>query len=147
MYVSLNSMFTRRFPFLAGAEMLLFATKLAIQWIRRPPYRPFKQPGRGDNSFILSTTKVQDTRSIISRPCIRLHVMTLLHKETLSYIPDCFNFMYLSFLLNFGCRICLNFFNGSTALCWALAVFQFLNLIYRRQDSLNGGSARRKAST
>jgi hypothetical protein len=35
---------------------------------------------------------------------------------------------------------------GSTALCWALAAFQFLDPIHSRQDSLDGGSARRKAS-
>jgi hypothetical protein len=36
---------------------------------------------------------------------------------------------------------------GSTPLCWALVVFQFLNPIHSRQDSLDRGSARRKAST
>jgi hypothetical protein len=37
---------------------------------------------------------------------------------------------------------------GSTALCWALyAIFSSFLILYRRQDSLDGGSARRKAST
>jgi hypothetical protein len=36
---------------------------------------------------------------------------------------------------------------GSTALYWALAAFQFLNPIQSRYDSLDGGSARPKAST
>jgi hypothetical protein len=33
-----------------------------------------------------------------------------------------------------------------TALCWALAAFQFLELTHRRQDSFDNGSARCKAS-
>jgi hypothetical protein len=41
----------------------------------------------------------------------------------------------------------LNYYYGSTALCWALAAFQFLDPIHNRQDSLGGGSATRKAST
>jgi hypothetical protein len=36
---------------------------------------------------------------------------------------------------------------GSTALCWALVAFQFFNPIHSRKDSLDGGSARRKAAT
>jgi hypothetical protein len=42
-----------------------------------------------------------------------------------------------------------NISNGSTAICWALVAFLFLFLdpISSRQDSLDGGSARRKAST
>jgi hypothetical protein len=31
--------------------------------------------------------------------------------------------------------------------CWNLAAFSFLNPIHSRQDSLDGGSARRKAAT
>jgi hypothetical protein len=42
---------------------------------------------------------------------------------------------------------CHFLFCGSTALCWALDDFQFLDLIQGRQVSLGGGSARRKAST
>jgi hypothetical protein len=34
----------------------------------------------------------------------------------------------------------------TAALCWAVAAFQFPDLIHRRQVSLNGGSARRKGS-
>jgi hypothetical protein len=33
------------------------------------------------------------------------------------------------------------------SICCALAAFEFIDPIHRRQDSLNGGSARRKAST
>jgi hypothetical protein len=36
---------------------------------------------------------------------------------------------------------------GSTALCWASSIFQFLNRIHSRKDSLDEGSDRRKAST
>jgi hypothetical protein len=32
---------------------------------------------------------------------------------------------------------------GYTALCWALAAFQFFNPIHSQQDSLDGGSALR----
>jgi hypothetical protein len=39
------------------------------------------------------------------------------------------------------------YYYGSTALCWALAAFQFLDLLHGRQDSLDGGSACYKAST
>jgi hypothetical protein len=38
------------------------------------------------------------------------------------------------------------YYYGSTALFWALTAFQFLDLIHRRQDTLDGGSARWKAS-
>jgi hypothetical protein len=36
---------------------------------------------------------------------------------------------------------------GSTALCWTLADFQFLNPIHSRQHSPDAGSTRRKAAT
>jgi hypothetical protein len=37
---------------------------------------------------------------------------------------------------------------GYTAVCWTLAAFfQFLDPIHSRYDSLDGGSARRKAAT
>jgi hypothetical protein len=39
------------------------------------------------------------------------------------------------------------YYYGSTALCWALAAFQFLDPTHSRYDSLDGGSARCKAST
>jgi hypothetical protein len=39
------------------------------------------------------------------------------------------------------------YYYGSTAICWVLADFQFLDPIRSRQDSLVGGSARRKAAT
>jgi hypothetical protein len=36
---------------------------------------------------------------------------------------------------------------GCTALCWALGAFQFLDLLNSLLDSLDGGSARRRAAT
>jgi hypothetical protein len=39
------------------------------------------------------------------------------------------------------------YYYGSTALCWTLAAFQSLNHIHIWYDSLDGGSARRKAFT
>jgi hypothetical protein len=49
-------------------------------------------------------------------------------------------------------KLCHNFIhsfiNGSTALCWALASSSFPSFfLHRRYDSLDGGSARRKAAT
>jgi hypothetical protein len=36
---------------------------------------------------------------------------------------------------------------GSTAVCWALAAFRFLNPIHSQYESLDGGSAHHKAAT
>jgi hypothetical protein len=40
-----------------------------------------------------------------------------------------------------------SFINGSTVLCWALATFHYRKPMHCRQDNLDGGSARSKAST
>jgi hypothetical protein len=37
-------------------------------------------------------------------------------------------------------------FTALQLFCWTLASFQFLNLFHSRQDTLDGGSARRKAA-
>jgi hypothetical protein len=39
------------------------------------------------------------------------------------------------------------FISGSTVLCWTLVAFSVFNPIHSRYDSLDGGSARRKAAT